>query len=119
MTILVVDDSSMMRMIVIRSLSDAGFGHHVVKEAEDGVEGLHKARTMSPSVILSDWNMPNMNGLEFLEALRAEAINTPFGLITSESTDEHRARAIAAGADFLVPKPFTPTDFATHLGPFL
>lgn len=119
MTILVVDDSSVMRMVVIRSLSDAGFGHHPVEEAEDGVEGLHKARTMSPSVILSDWDMPNMSGLEFLETLRSEAIETPFGFITSESREERTSRAFAAGADFLMPKPFTPADFATHLRPFL
>ena len=91
MTILVVDDSSVMRKIVIRSLRQAGYGDHPVEQAEDGAEGLEKAKAVTPSVILSDWNMPNMNGLEFLDALRAESINTPFGFVTSESTAEQKA----------------------------
>ena len=119
MTILVVDDSSVMRTIVIRSLSDAGFGDHHVEQAENGAEGLEKARVVAPSVILSDWNMPHMDGLEFLEALRAESIDTPFGFITSDSTTEQQAQAIAAGADFLLSKPFTPADLEANLSAFL
>ena len=119
MTILVVDDSSVMRKIVIRSLRQAGFGQHEVDQAEDGLEGLEKARTATPSVILSDWNMPNMNGLEFLKALRAESIETPFGFVTSESTAEQKAQAMAAGANFLLSKPFTSDDLELQLSPFL
>lgn len=119
MTILVVDDSSVMRKIVIRSLRQAGFGDHEVEEAEDGVEGLAKAKAVSPSVILSDWNMPNMNGLEFLKALRAESIATPFGFVTSESTAEQKAQAMAAGAHFLLSKPFTADDLKAQLTHFL
>ena len=119
MTILVVDDSSVMRKIVIRSLRQAGFGDHEVEQAEDGLEGLEKAKAISPDAILSDWNMPNMNGLEFLKALRGEAINTPFGFVTSESTAEQKAQAMAAGANFLLSKPFTADDLETQLSSVL
>jgi len=119
MTILVVDDSSVMRKIVIRSLRQAGYGDHPVEQAEDGAEGLEKAKAVTPSVILSDWNMPNMNGLEFLDALRAESINTPFGFVTSESTAEQKAQAMASGAQFLLSKPFTADDLEAQLSHFL
>lgn len=119
MTILVVDDSSVMRKIVIRSLRQAGFGDHEVEQAEDGVEGLAKAKALSPSVILSDWNMPNMNGLEFLKALRADSMDTPFGFVTSESTTEQKAQAMAAGAQFLLSKPFTSDELEMQLSQFL
>ena len=58
MTILVVDDSSVMRKIVIRSLRQAGYGDHEVVEAEDGAEALASIRSSTPDVVLSDWNMP-------------------------------------------------------------
>lgn len=119
MTILVVDDSEVMRKIVIRSLRQAGYGDHDVEEAEDGVQGLEKAATFNPSVILSDWNMPNMNGLEFLRALRESASEIPFGFITSESSAEQKALAVAAGASFFIPKPFTTDDLVSQLSPFL
>lgn len=119
MTILVVDDSSVMRKIVIRSLRQAGFGDHEVEQAEDGLEALEKTKAVSPDVILSDWNMPNMNGLEFLKALREDSIDTPFGFVTSESTAEQKAQAMAAGANFLLSKPFTADDLETQLSSFL
>ena len=115
MTILVVDDSSVMRKIVIDCLRQAGYADHPVEQAHDGAKGLEKARALSPAVILSDWNMPNINGLEFLEILRAEGFAIPFGFITSESTSERRAQAMAAGANFLLPKPFTADDLYAQL----
>lgn len=119
MSILVVDDSSVMRKIVIRSIRQAGYGDHEVEQAEDGAEGLEKTKSFNPDVILSDWNMPNMNGLEFVEALRAEGIDVPFGFVTSESTPEQKAQGMAAGASFLLSKPFTADDLAAQLGHYL
>jgi len=115
MSILVVDDSSVMRKIVIRTLRQAGYGDQTVVEAEDGMDGLEKAREHNPKVVLSDWNMPNMSGLEFCEALRAEGNEVPFGFVTSESSPEQLAAAIAAGAKFLLSKPFTSDELATEL----
>jgi two-component system, chemotaxis family, chemotaxis protein CheY len=107
MKILVVDDSKAMRMIVLRSLRQAGFGDAETVEAEDGAQGMQKALSESPDLILSDWNMPNMTGIELLKALREAGNQTTFGFVTSESTPQMREQAIAAGAAFLIAKPFT------------
>ena len=117
MKIAVVDDSRAMRMIVVRTLRQAGFGGHEVFEAENGREGLDVVRTEAPDLILSDWNMPEMSGLEFLSALRAHGDMTPFCFVTSEGSEEMRQQAAAAGALGLIAKPFTAESFADLLAP--
>ncbi len=119
MTILVVDDSSVMRKIVTRSIRQAGYGDHDVEQAEDGVEALDKIRASAPDLVLCDWNMPRMNGLELVKALRSEGVDVPFGFVTSESTAEQRSQGLSAGASFLLSKPFTSDDLADQLGRFL
>ena len=111
MKIVVVDDSRVMRQIVIRTMRQAGHGGHDIVEAENGQEGLAAVQTEAPDLVLSDWNMPEMNGIDFLSALRASGNQVPFGFVTSETSDEMRARATAAGASFLIGKPFTPEAF--------
>jgi two-component system chemotaxis response regulator CheY len=113
--ILVVDDSKAMRMIVIRNLRQAGFGDATVIEAENGVMGMEKVETDTPDLILCDWNMPEMTGIEFLRALRANGNEIAFGFVTSESTPTMRDQAIAAGAAFLLAKPFSADDFQKFL----
>ena len=107
MKILVVDDSTAMRMMVVRTLRQAGISGKDVTQAEDGAIALESIRKSEPDLVLADWNMPNMTGIELLEALRAEDINVMFGFITTESTREVRKRATDAGAKFLISKPFT------------
>lgn len=119
MKILIVDDSKAMRMIVIRTLRQAGYGHHDLAEATNGAEALAAARAAGPDLILSDWNMPEMNGLQLLEGLRAEGYKGPFCFVTSESTDDMKERAFAAGAKAFVTKPFTPEALASALGSVL
>lgn len=119
MKLLVVDDSRVMRQIVIRTLRQAGFGGHVIVEGENGADGLTKALTEKPDLILSDWNMPEMSGLEFLTALRGTGVSTPFGFVTSEGSESMRAQAAAAGALFLIAKPFTADTFEDALTPVL
>ncbi len=111
MNILVVDDSSAMRMMIVRTLRQAGFGGKDVDQAEDGAIALECIRKKTPDLVLADWNMPNMNGIELLEALRAENNDVTFGFITTESTREMREKATAAGAQFLIAKPFTVDSF--------
>ncbi len=117
MKILIVDDSKAMRMIVRRTLRQAGYGKHEVEEAENGRDALDKIRSAAPDLVLSDWNMPEMNGIELLEALGADGPSVKFGFVTSEGTAEMRARASSAGALFLISKPFTVENFQQALEP--
>ena len=119
MKILVADDSRVMRQIVVRTLRQAGFGGHDIVEAADGAEGLSMVTAERPDLVLSDWNMPNMTGIEFLRALRGSGDQTPFGFVTSEGSDEMRGLASSAGAMFLIAKPFTAETFEDALGPVL
>lgn len=117
MRILIVDDSKPMRMLVSRALRLSGIGNHTVEEAANGVEALQAIKRSLPDVVLSDWNMPEMNGYELLQALRAENISVPFGFVTSESTPEMRRKGTDAGALFLITKPFSPERFQEALAP--
>ena len=80
-------------------------------QAEDGAIALECIRKKTPDLVLADWNMPNMNGIGLLEELRAEKNDVTFGFITTESTQEMREKAMAAGAQFLIAKPFTVDSF--------
>jgi len=113
--ILIVDDSKAMRMIVTRTLRQAGFDNHEYLEACDGAEGLGLVASDKPDLVLSDWNMPEVNGIEFLQRLRAEGNDVRFGFVTSESTDAMRALAAESGALFLIAKPFTADTFSEAL----
>lgn len=111
MKILVADDSKVMRQIVIRTLRQAGHGGHDIVEAENGRDCLEKVHSERPDLVLSDWNMPEMNGIDCLDALRSGGSEVKFGFVTSEGSEEMRQRAAAAGALFLIAKPFTPEAF--------
>jgi two-component system chemotaxis response regulator CheY len=106
---LIVDDSSVMRKIVERSLRQAGLELLVVHEAGSGTEGLELLKTHPVDLILSDINMPAMDGLEFLRQIRAQnlAQGVPVVMITTESSEEHVKQAIQAGAQGYIRKPFT------------
>lgn len=118
MRVLVVDDSRVMRLIVIRTLRQAGVVAEVL-QAEDGAQGLATARTARPDLVLSDWNMPVLDGLGFLRGLRAHDPGIPFGFVTSECSPQMRQIADAAGAAFLLTKPFTAESFAAALEPVI
>lgn len=109
MRILVVDDSKAMRAIVKRSLAalDRVSGASI-EEAADGKEALGMIQADAPDLVLSDWNMPEMTGIELLQAMNDAGITIPLGFVTSESTPEMHELAKAHGARFLVSKPFTP-----------
>ena len=119
MDILLVDDSKTMRMLVQRALRQAGFRSLTIVEAESGKDALGKMDGGIPRLILSDWNMPVMNGIEFLQHLRSKQNSTPFGFITSEASDEIKTVAMNAGANFLLTKPFTPEAIQDALSPYL
>jgi len=119
MKIMIVDDSAAMRMIVKKTLRQAGFEGHTITEAEDGAQALAAIKAAAPDIVLSDWNMPNMTGIELLEKLSAEGVKINFGFVTTEATAEMRNRATSAGAKFLISKPFTPESFKEALGPHI
>ncbi|MBS1073305.1 response regulator [Gluconobacter sp. Dm-73] len=105
MNILVVDDSRTMRDLVSRELRGGGYD---VETAEDGVDALEKIKGFPPAVIITDLNMPRMNGLELTQALRTrdETKFVPIIFLTTESGDELRRAAREAGATGWIVKPF-------------
>lgn len=105
--ILVVDDFPTMRRIVRNLLKELEFLN--VDEAEDGVAGLEKLRGGSFGFVVSDWNMPNMDGLTMLQAIRAdpELKTLPVLMVTAEAKKENIVAAAQAGANGYVVKPFT------------
>ena len=119
MDILLVDDSKTMRMLVQRAIRQAGYRSLSIGEAENGVQALEAMHREKPKLVLSDWNMPEMSGIELLQALRTGGNKTPFGFITSESSSEIKDVAISNGASFLLTKPFNPDDVQAALDPFL
>jgi two-component system, chemotaxis family, chemotaxis protein CheY len=106
---LIVDDSSVMRKIVERALRQAGLDPLVVFEAGNGTEGLDVLRVKEVDLILSDINMPTMDGLEFLRQIQMQKLapGAPVVMITTESSEDHVKQAIQGGARGYIRKPFT------------
>jgi two-component system, chemotaxis family, chemotaxis protein CheY len=104
---LVVDDFSTMRRIVRNLLKELGFAN--VEEAEDGVVALQKLKGGEYDFVISDWNMPNMDGLQLLQAIRGDAAlkALPVLMVTAEAKKENIVAAAQAGASGYVVKPFT------------
>jgi two-component system chemotaxis response regulator CheY len=118
---LIVDDSSVMRKIIERALRQAGLDPLVVHEAGSGMEGLDVLKAQHVDLILSDINMPLMDGLEFLRQLRAQKLapEVPVVMITTESSEEHVRQAILAGAQGYIRKPFTSEQVKERVLPLL
>ena len=104
--VLIVDDYNTMRRILRNLLGQIGFIS--VEEAEDGVGGLKKMRERNIGLVISDWNMSPVSGLEFLKEVRNDALlkETPFIMITAESKTENVVAAKAAGVSNYIVKPF-------------
>ncbi|WP_041717688.1 chemotaxis response regulator CheY [Alloalcanivorax dieselolei] len=107
MSILVVDDFPTMRRIIRSLLKELGYGN--VDEAEDGQEALTKLRGGGFQFVVSDWNMPNLDGLEMLKQIRAdgELNHLPVLMVTAEAKKENIIAAAQAGANGYIVKPFT------------
>lgn len=107
--VLIVDDSSVMRKIIERALRQAGIEQLEVREASSGTDALAALATAEVDLILSDINMPSMDGLELLRQLRIRnlAPGVPVVMITTESSEQHVMQAIEAGAKGFLRKPFT------------
>mgnify|MGYP003640337918 FL=1 len=118
--VLIVDDSATMRKIIMRGIRQAGINHAEFHEAGDGVEGLEAVAGSTFDLILSDVNMPNMNGLDFIKEL-TETLESPppIVMITTEGSKEIASEAMSRGANGYLKKPFTPENIRKVLGPFL
>jgi two-component system chemotaxis response regulator CheY len=119
--ILIVDDSSVMRKIVERSLRQAGLEIVQVLEASNGAEALVVAQNNALDLILSDINMPVMDGLEFVRRLRnvENAKNVPVIMITTEAGESAVVQALSNGARGYIRKPFTPEQIKERIAPLL
>ena len=118
---LIVDDSSVMRKIVERSLRQAGLESLVIFEAGSGIEALQILKSKEVDLILSDINMPSMDGLEFVRQIHSQnlALEVPVVMITTESSEEHVKQAIQAGANGYIRKPFTADQVKQRVLPLL
>ncbi len=107
MKLLIVDDFSTMRRIVKNLLKQLGYENF--EEAEDGAQGYSKLENGGFGFVICDWNMPNMDGLEFLKKVRSnpELKETPFLMVTAEAEKEKVVTAIQAGVSNYIVKPFT------------
>ncbi len=105
--ILIVDDMSTMRRIIKNTLKQLGYLN--MDEAEDGQQALGKLRQESFGFVVSDWNMPNMSGLDLLKAIRQDPAlkSLPVMLVTAESKKENILEAIQSGVSNYIVKPFT------------
>lgn len=121
MRVLIVDDSSLMRQIVERSLRQAGFDIAEVLEASNGAEGLAVLSQHKVDLVLCDINMPIMNGLDFVKRLPtvSNAKGVPVVMITTESSEGYVKQAISLGARGYIRKPFTPAQVKEHITPML
>jgi two-component system chemotaxis response regulator CheY len=118
---LIVDDSSVMRKIVARALQQGGVSIGEILEAGNGAEALDILRQQRVDLVLSDINMPVMDGLEFVRQLQSveNARGIPVVMITTEGSESHVMQAISCGARGYIRKPFTPDQMKQSVLPLL
>jgi len=109
MKILVVDDFSTMRRIVRNLLVELGFTNTLIQEADDGENAMTMLRSQPFDLVVTDWNMPNMTGIDLLRAIRAEAAlkGLPVLMVTAENNRDQIIAAAQAGVNGYIVKPFT------------
>lgn len=118
---LVIDDSGIMRKMVMRGLEDAGIGDFEFVEAEDGEDGLEKFNPRSTDILFVDWNMPNMNGMEMVRKVRAQfpKREVPIVMVTTEKLTGKVEEALDGGVDAFISKPFTAEGLQKRVGPLV
>jgi two-component system chemotaxis response regulator CheY len=119
--VLIVDDSSVMRKIVDRSLRQAGLELKEVYEASNGVEALARMQQTRVDLILTDINMPSMDGLELVRQLQAveNAKGVPIVMVTTEAGESYVVQALSSGARGYIRKPFSPEQIKERIIPLL
>ena len=107
-SVLIVDDSKAMRMLVRRALRVSGYDHLAVREADNGEAALEQITAEKPDLMLCDWNMPGWSGIDLLSAMNRAGLWVMTIFVTSESTPQMHELARAHGVRGIVTKPFTP-----------
>ncbi len=115
MRVLVVDDSTTMRLIIANLLKGLHFTEDQIVHATDGEEALQQILSLPFSLILMDWNMPNLLGIDTVKAIRKAGVTTPIIMITTEAERHNVIQAIEAGANNYLVKPFTEESFCTKI----
>ena len=110
MKILVVDDSKAMRALIRRTLRGARYDEANISEAENGREAFDSIRSSPPDLVLANFNMPEMSGIELLERLHDDGVDVSFGFITSDDSEANVERARKAKTRFVIGKPFSRQD---------
>ena len=118
MQVLIVDDSQIMRKIITGALKKQGVED--ILEAGDGLEAIKTLKENSDiGLVLMDWNMPNMSGIDAVIKLRADGVTTPIVMVTTEAEKDKVLIAIKSGANDYLIKPFNPKDITAKLEKFL
>jgi CheY-like chemotaxis protein len=119
MKFLIVDDSAAMQTIVRRSLEKAGYKDNDFKMAGDGLQALEIIRDWEPDLVITDWHMPNMSGLELLKEVQSQMLDIKVGLVTAETNPKRVIEAREAGAVFVLHKPFDLAKFQKVILPIV
>lgn len=113
--VLVVDDSTIMRKVIISALRAMDIMEEHISQASDGLEAITAASANQFDIILMDWNMPNMLGIDAVKALREQGNKTPILMVTTEGEKSNVVKAIQAGANNYLVKPFNAEDLRDRL----
>ena len=119
--VLIIDDSAVMRKIIQRNIEQSGLLVDEFFEAGDGREGLEKTASNNIDLILCDWNMPNMTGIDFVKTLRGsrQKSKIPIVMVTTEGSEGKIEEAKKSGANGYLTKPFSPEQLKSKLGNYL
>ncbi|MHC4662722.1 MAG: response regulator [Planctomycetota bacterium] len=113
MKVLVVDDSAVMRRILIRTLSGIGIIH--IDQASDGKQAVNAVMEGSYDLVLMDWNLPNMPGIEAVKSIRSKGLSVPIVMVTSNMQKNHVVEALKAGVTYYFIKPFKGDEFVEKI----
>jgi len=119
MKFLIVDDSQAMQTIIRRSLERAGYQDNEFQMAGDGLEALEILKNWDPDLVITDWHMPNMNGIELLLEIQKQGLDLKVGLVTTETSPVRVLEAKQAGALFVLHKPFQLKQFQKTILPIV
>jgi two-component system, chemotaxis family, chemotaxis protein CheY len=118
---LVIDDSGIMRKMVMRALTESQLAKFQFTEAEDGVDGLAKFNPKTTDIVFVDWNMPNMDGIDLVQRIRSQVVkrHVPIVMVTTEKLVGKVEEALEYGVDCFISKPFTAEGMEKRLAPLL